>query len=414
MAELSPWRQSLRPASFRGIEFDAIVSTRRGLGRKVAVHDFPLRDESEGEDMGAATKVFQLEAFIIGPNYKPTRDAFEAALGKAGTGLLIHPWIGEVNVRLVGDPAAEESLAEGGMVRYSLEFMREEPAALTTARPDTTAQAVTAAGAMQAQADAALPEDMKVKDQPQFVLDEAAKIVTQVSDELDKLLAPLKGYGDQLSSYVNQGLKLRSQVTSLVNQPAALAAQLSGLIHGIRKIAATPGDALNSLKVLLGFGRGFGAVSTGTPSRRAQGANQAALVAFVRHTAAAEAVAAVSEMEFAAYQDAVAVRDEMADALDDLALEAGDAGDDGAWLVLTAARSALIRDVTARGGSLARLYSYTPASTIPALVLAHRLYGAGPKFGAIADRADEIVARNRIEHPGFVRGGQVLEILSDV
>jgi len=38
--------------------------------------------------------------------------------------------------------------------------------------------------------------------------------------------------------------------------------------------------------------------------------------------------------------------------------------------------------------------------------VAHRLYG-----DALA--ADGIVARNRIRHPGFVTGGQALEVLTD-
>lgn len=45
-------------------------------------------------------------------------------------------------------------------------------------------------------------------------------------------------------------------------------------------------------------------------------------------------------------------------------------------------------------------------TTMPALLIAHRVYGD-------ARRADDIVSRNRIAHPGFVSGGQVLEVLKD-
>jgi len=67
----------------------------------------------------------------------------------------------------------------------------------------------------------------------------------------------------------------------------------------------------------------------------------------------------------------------------------------------------VIQDVTARGGSLAHLYAYTPAQTEPALVIAQRLYGD-------PTRAGEIVARNAVIHPLFVPGGQALEVLGDV
>jgi prophage DNA circulation protein len=43
---------------------------------------------------------------------------------------------------------------------------------------------------------------------------------------------------------------------------------------------------------------------------------------------------------------------------------------------------------------------------LPALVVAHRLYGD-------AARADEITVRNGARHPGALRGGIALEVLSE-
>jgi prophage DNA circulation protein len=47
--------------------------------------------------------------------------------------------------------------------------------------------------------------------------------------------------------------------------------------------------------------------------------------------------------------------------------------------------------------------------TQPALVLAQRLYGDPASVEA---RAAEIVARNKVRHPGFVPGGVALQVLS--
>ena len=55
---------------------------------------------------------------------------------------------------------------------------------------------------------------------------------------------------------------------------------------------------------------------------------------------------------------------------------------------------------------LPRRTRFTPATTLPAVVIAQQLYGD-------ARRAAEIVALNRIAHPLFCRGGQALEVLSD-
>ena len=48
----------------------------------------------------------------------------------------------------------------------------------------------------------------------------------------------------------------------------------------------------------------------------------------------------------------------------------------------------------------------TPEATQPALVLAYGLYED-------AGREAEIVTRNKVRHPGFVPGGQALEVLAD-
>ena len=72
---------------------------------------------------------------------------------------------------------------------------------------------------------------------------------------------------------------------------------------------------------------------------------------------------------------------------------------------LGALRLAMVQDVTARGGSMARLFLYRPKAVEPALVLAYRIYGD-------AGRDAEIVTRNRVARPGFVPAGAPLELLA--
>ena len=66
-------------------------------------------------------------------------------------------------------------------------------------------------------------------------------------------------------------------------------------------------------------------------------------------------------------------------------------------------------ETAARGGTLARLQTHVPAVTMPALVIAQRLYGDPARMEA---RAAEIAARNKVPHPGFVPGGAALQVLS--
>ncbi|MNG20327.1 hypothetical protein D3C84_1045720 [compost metagenome] len=81
-------------------------------------------------------------------------------------------------------------------------------------------------------------------------------------------------------------------------------------------------------------------------------------------------------------------------------------GSDDTYLSLSGLRVEIVSGIPGSGRDLPQLLDYTPPATLPALVVAHQLYGD-------AGRADEIVARNRPRHPGFLVGGQALEVLSD-
>jgi prophage DNA circulation protein len=79
--------------------------------------------------------------------------------------------------------------------------------------------------------------------------------------------------------------------------------------------------------------------------------------------------------------------------------------DDDSYAAMVDLRAALVTDLTTRASSLPQLLDYTPNVTVPSLLVAQRLYGD-------ATRADEIVLRNDVARPGFLPGGQALEVLN--
>jgi prophage DNA circulation protein len=101
-------------------------------------------------------------------------------------------------------------------------------------------------------------------------------------------------------------------------------------------------------------------------------------------------------------EQALTARDQVVTELDRQQLQATPAR----YNALAKMTAALVTDMNSRSATLVPLARYQPLATMPALLIAHRLYGD-------ARRAEEIVSRNRIAHPGFVAGGQVLEVLKD-
>ncbi|MBF0248040.1 MAG: phage tail sheath subtilisin-like domain-containing protein [Alphaproteobacteria bacterium] len=141
-----------------------------------------------------------------------------------------------------------------------------------------------------------------------------------------------------------------------------------------------------------------------TPLTR-QSANQAALVSLVRRTAIIETARLAPTVDFAYSQEAFDHRDAIGDLLDAEMDAASTTGDDSMFTAFRSLRAAVVKDLNGRAPKLARLIEVTANVTEPALVTAYRLYGD-------ASRGDEIAARNRLRHPGFVPGGVGLEVLT--
>ncbi|NBB17557.1 hypothetical protein GVN21_19520 [Caulobacter sp. SLTY] len=398
------WRDQLRPASFRGVPFK-VEGHSHQLGRRTEVHGYALKDEPYAEDLGRAHRRWQVDAYVIGPDYMAARDALMKALEAPGPGVLVHPWLGThtVSVETVADMS--ESTAEGGMAAFSLSFVEAGANAAPAISEDTAATAVAVAGEVKTTAAASLAAGFATGGFPAFVGASAADLLGQATAAVRTAIggmAPAIGAFGDFDQLVGGVL---GQVNGLFAAPAGLAGQVIGIIGRVRSLAGNPLIALPALRSLMGFGSSLATVLGDTPSRGRQRANQRALVALVRQAAAAEAVIAVSEIAFTSHDQASEIRADLSAAIDELALQAGDAGDDDAFRMLEDLRVVLERDIDARGGSLARVFRYAPLQTEPALVIAHRIYGD-------AGRELEIVARNAIAHPLFTPAAVALELLS--
>ena len=107
------WREQLQEASFRGATFKVTAHSSEQAGRRVQVHEYPGRDRAYPEDMGLKTREFSVQAYVLGADYMTARDALIDACAKAGSGLLIHPWLGRVMV--CTGCQLSESVDEGGV-----------------------------------------------------------------------------------------------------------------------------------------------------------------------------------------------------------------------------------------------------------------------------------------------------------
>lgn len=392
------WRDQLQPASFRGVAFK--VKSAEGIaGRRSARHEYPQRDEAYIEDMGRKAREFTLDAFILGADYMRGRDALLDAVEASGPGLLVHPYRGRFNVA-VTECRYTESSDFGGMAKFSLTFVETFDLTQPATRIDTQTQVGSAADAAVLATQGDFEQSFLVSGFPSFVGLAALDVVNSALGSVRGTV--LSGFADinVLPGFLSGLTSLQDNAEGLLGLPGDLGARLLSQFGALSGLFS-PAQTYTSTRSFSGFGSTLKPVPSTTPARRRQGTNQAAVVNLVKRAAVVESARASSQMTFASRDEAQAVRADLVERLDAESMTAPDP----VYVSLTALRTAVVRDITARGADLSRVVNHTPRTTLPSLLVAHQLYGD-------ATRADEIVARNRIRHPGFVPVGRVLEVLA--
>lgn len=137
------WVNRLQPGSWRGVGF--VLDTGETIaGRRVAIHEYPYRDTAWTEDLGLLPRRFNVRAFLVGDDVYQQRDAMLAACEMAGSGTLVHPTLGSLEVVLLQFSVTDRR-ERGRIVDFSLQFILASDVKF----PSTsiaTADAITAAG----------------------------------------------------------------------------------------------------------------------------------------------------------------------------------------------------------------------------------------------------------------------------
>jgi prophage DNA circulation protein len=396
------WRDQLRPASFRGAGF-FVDSHEVSGGRKTVAHEYPGRDEPFVEDMGRQSRKFTVDGYIVGEDYFAARNALIDALEANGPGQLVHPYLGEKQVAVTGF-RLRESRDEGGMVRFSMDF------AETPAQPVQPAAGVDAAGLLGTAADKAQAVEtsyfgdfLNVVGQPQFAIDSLNKIVDDAATVFDKALSPVLSGVQAVAKFKASLGQLTTQASSLLRTPLELADRVFALLTDARGFGRSPLEIVRALIVASDFVTGATIAPFTTATRIKERANQDALQVLFRRAAIIEASRTALTVPFVSYEDAVVIRDQLLDRLDVQI----DIAPDEVFPALQELRAAVVETVPGIANDLARLIRYTPPQSAPSLTIAHALYGD-------IDSEADLIARNRIRHPGFVQGGQELKVLSRV
>lgn len=417
------FRDQLQPASFRGVPFH-VAAADTLVGRRAVVHEFPLADTPQPEDLGRKASEFTVDGFIIGDDYLDVMHRLIGALTAPGPGTLVHTSLGTKQVVLAqsGGRLRESFIEKRGMVSFTLTFIDVGQAVQESFDAPDTQQAV------EDQADAAYDPcslDFASKFSIAGAPDWSVESITGEIDRATGVLAGIRaGMGLNLSALTaitRSAALFKANLSTLLNKPGDLANALIGQVRSLTDLFDfNPPTGLSAFSAsrytlaplttmigLASYGMTGSATArpavplNGTAPRAQQAANQAAVFSLIQRTAVIEAARAVVFQPFNSFNDAAAVRDTVYDAIEVQTLVAPDA----VYQALAALRVAVVADVTQRGLDLTRLSTITLMESLPALVLSHRLYGT-------TAYADELVERNNVLNPLVIPGGVPLEVRS--
>ncbi len=408
------WKDNLRPGSFRDVPF-ATESANASIGRRTVVHEYPLRDTPYVEDLGRKARRIEMTIYVLGADYMSARDALIAAFEESGPGELVHPYLGKLTATAVEVRGPRESTREGGMARFQVTFVEAGEAVFPKSSVDT---ATTATAAADSAADAAKNEFSSNfgAAAPASAAIKAKTFLENVAGRIDAIRRSFPGVPDAVTDYVRDLETVAQSLEELIRTPADLADSVYGLVADIAVLPDRIERAFGAYGQLwdlfaddsditepktVTIASSGAAVESVTMTRQAR--NEISVNALVRRAAVIEAVRATTGIEYESQVDAAEAREELAEKLD---AEAVLTADDDCYTALVDLRAAMIADLTARGADLAVVEYHTPAADLPAVVLAHMIYGD-------AAEAEAIVSRNNIAHPGFVPGGEALEVLID-
>lgn len=413
--------------SFRGVPF-FVESHQFGTGRRIAVHEYPGLDDPFNEDMGRVSRSVTLAGYLVGEDVKAQKDQLLEAMEKGGSGKLVHPYMGTKNAQPAGLQISE-SAKEKRWVGLSLSFVLDpdvKPTPILTV--DRKAASTLKGAAGLSQVAKKFPEKFSLLGAAKATIDAAVKLTDKLLDQVESARGTMR----TAAAYKSKMLQIRQNLELALLAPADFAARVQELLTmtdgalipsgtpSIRLVTSSAGGSVQSLPAedqastlarfqlseaitMISAGSSTAAVPNQAATERAkEAANQAALLDLFQQTALFSTASFLVDAEVSSVQDAGALQGSLSDSFDTVMEGTEDPDIYQAVQDLQANALAFLRETSA---DLAVVLEYTPRRTAPALVLSHELYGS-------IERVPDLMARNAIQAPGFVQGGQPLEILS--
>lgn len=404
------WRQSLRPASFRGVAFFVTADSMQ-FGRRVSIHEYPQRDKPFVEDLGKKARQYEIEAYVIGPNYMEQRDALISACERPGSGELIHPKYGSVYVVASGEGEVSESTDYGGMAKIRLSFIEAGERLEPTQSTDTVAKINSTKLTLRQKVTQWFEKNFNVSGLQDFVSNDAIECLQTLQDAAGFSLDALSTARDFISGDLS--ILNPKNLATAVLAPSELGNGILNLINKTENLQRLSTFSLSDRQKSQDLEQGSsgplddnGVSDTNkvsTPESQAIENNRQAIEQLVQVASTEKLIAqVVLEGNIQTAEDTVHAKESILQLVDEVVLEPRvDAETINALLDY---RDAVIGHLIELTPKLPKVEVVRTRLDLPAAVIAYQQYG---NQWLEKQRDLEIARRNRVIHLGFVPAGAV-------
>lgn len=414
---VSPWREQLKPGTYKGAPFYLESHEFEG-GRRIVDHVFPYVDAAYTEDLGLKQRVYDLNVYILGEDYFGSRDNLISALESPGPGVLVHPYLGEKNVDCESF-TVNETKADGGYVSISITF-RE------TARKPSTESFADPKYALDKSVQN-LNEHM-VRDFKGFDLSRLSELglsrfVNLVNGATDKILATANSFpGNFGVAELGYSIgALKGSIRELIRTPLILAQTTAEAIGGLVSVIGFQGlnpfddtapDAEQEVVVQGRLQRDAlrplitpapSTVPPGdTPAREQEREAERLMNNLVRGVALGQLAIISARTPYATLSEALLQRNFIVSEIELMLRDPRIS--DQSYEALMDLLSDTVRAIPGPQSEESRITNVELYQTMPSLVVAYDIYGT------LALEQD-LILRNRIQNPAFVPQGMI-EVIS--
>ncbi|HEU4806115.1 MAG TPA: DNA circularization N-terminal domain-containing protein [Nitrobacter sp.] len=386
------WLSSLWQASFKGVPFK-VERDAEAAGRRIRIHEFPMRDVPYLEDLGELRREFDVMAYVASDSADVDAASLISVCAARGAGVLVLPSHGPITARCLTAERRRDK-DRHGYIAIGMRLVREGASSALGSVAMRANLTFAAADNLSAALAASFAVSLRVSGQPGFVVD-------QTTAAVQDSYAALEGVRTSEPVLASKSAGIRNTIQAAFDAaPAVIVSEPSVAASGIVSIARALGDAMPAAAAV----QTFDALSRSAPvdvdmssrtsSGRALANNLVASYRNLRLAALAAYCEAIVRAELADRRAALTLRANVAEyfeaEMDRLTADQSDL-----YNAMAGLRNATVDFLSRAVLDLAPVNSVSANMPMPSLFWAWRLY-SDPA------RSADLVARNRVVHPSFM------------